>query len=71
MASKRGIRRRRCAGKHRYDDAAHAARDAAALTRKEHAPISHYRCSHCGQIHVGHTPRRIEPAKRPKPEYRP
>jgi hypothetical protein len=35
MASKRGIRRRRCTGKKRYETAWHAAFDAAALRRKE------------------------------------
>lgn len=68
MASKRGIRRRRCVGKHRYDDAALAARDAADLSRKERAHVSHYRCPHCGGIHVGHTPRRNAPAAGPKPK---
>jgi hypothetical protein len=68
MASKRGIRRRRCIGKRRYKDAARAARDAAALSRKERAPVSHYRFPHYGGIHVGHMPRRLEPVKGPKQE---
>jgi rubrerythrin len=66
MASKRGIRRRRCLGKHRYQDPAHAARDAADLSRKERAPVSHYRCPHCGFIHVGHTPAKTKPAPKPR-----
>jgi hypothetical protein len=56
MASKRGMRRRRCTGKKNYLSAAQAAFDAAAVTRREGKPVEAYRCAHCGGIHVGHRP---------------
>lgn len=65
MASKRGIRRRRCTGKQTYQTPAHAAHDAAALSRKENAAIEAYRCPHCGGIHVGHRPLWRAPAPAP------
>ena len=65
MASKRGIRRRRCTGKKDYPTAHQAANDAAALSRKERDTIEAYRCGHCGGIHVGHRPRWQEPAPAP------
>jgi hypothetical protein len=58
MASKRGMRRRRCTGKKSYLSAAHAAFDAAAVTRRDRGkPVEAYRCPNCGGIHVGHRPR--------------
>jgi hypothetical protein len=61
MSSKRGMRRRRCTGKRRYETAAHAAFDAAALSRQQREHLEPYRCPHCGGIHVGHVPR-VRPA---------
>jgi hypothetical protein len=58
MASKRGMRRRRCTGKKTYVSPAHAAFDAAAVSRRDGGkPVEAYRCGNCGGIHVGHRPR--------------
>jgi rubrerythrin len=66
MASKRGMRRRRCIGKKRYATAREAARDAADLRRRQRrGDIDVYRCPHCGGIHVGHTPHRVAPSPAP------
>jgi hypothetical protein len=63
VASKRGIRRRRCTGKKKSATAQEAARDAADMRRKQKRDdISDFRCPDCGGIHVGHTPRRVKPA---------
>jgi dissimilatory sulfite reductase (desulfoviridin) alpha/beta subunit len=66
MASKRGMRRRRCVGKKRYRTACEAACDAAALRRKQgRSDIDVYQCPHCGGIHVGHRPRVVAPSPTP------
>jgi hypothetical protein len=65
MASKRGIRRRRCVGKKRYESARHAAFDAAVLSRQQRERLEAYRCPHCGGIHVGHVPHLATPAPAP------
>jgi hypothetical protein len=63
MASKRGMRRRRCIGKKNYATAQEAARDAADMRRKQKRDdIDDFRCPNCGGIHVGHTPHRVKPA---------
>lgn len=54
MASKRGIRRRACAGKRR-----HATKQAASahwfkLHLKDAEPMTVYRCKFCRGWHVGH-----------------
>ncbi|MGH2615671.1 MAG: hypothetical protein ACRDJC_10565 [Thermomicrobiales bacterium] len=64
MASKRGVRRRRCAGKHDYLTPALALRDAARLSREQWMEIEAYRCPNCGGIHVGHVPHLVAPAPR-------
>lgn len=62
MASKRGQRRRRCAGKRKYESLADALRDAADMRRKQgRNDIAAFNCWNCGGIHVGHTPKRTEP----------
>jgi hypothetical protein len=67
MASKRGLRRRRCIGTKRYETAGAAAFDAAALRRKQRrSDIDVYRCPHCGGIHEGHTPQVVAPAPPPR-----
>jgi hypothetical protein len=65
MASKRGMRRRRCVGKKRCATAREAARDAADLRRQRRGDIDVYRCPHCSGIHVGHTPHRVAPSPAP------
>lgn len=65
MASKRGIRRRRCVGKKRYETAKQAAFDAAVLSRQQRERLEAYRCPHCGGIHVGHVPHNVAPAPPP------
>jgi hypothetical protein len=66
MASKRGMRRRRCIGKKNYETARHAAYDVAVLRRKQRrSDIDVYRCPHCGGIHVGHRPHAVAPSPAP------
>ena len=65
MASKRGVRRRRCTGKKNYDSARDAAHDAAQLSRLQREQLEAYRCSNCGGIHVGHRPQWQAPSPAP------
>ena len=57
MASKRGIRRRRCTGTKDVATVRQAARDVAALSRREMDVIEAYRCPNGGEIPVGNRPR--------------
>jgi hypothetical protein len=62
MASKRGMRRRRCNGKRQYETVALAEVDAARLRRAHRTAVDVYRCPNCGGIHVGHRPHVVAPS---------
>lgn len=62
MASKRGLRRRSCAGKRTYETVENAIRVARRMrSQQKRGDIDAYRCPHCGGIHVGHRPKRHAP----------
>lgn len=56
MSSKRGQRRRACAGKKVYASVAHAWADARALAQRTGWAADAYVCPNCGAVHVGHRP---------------
>jgi len=53
MASKRGIRRKACEGKKRYESAEDAQNAMRGARRRGHI-VTPYRCKFCGGIHIGH-----------------
>jgi hypothetical protein len=59
MASKRRLRRKSCAAKHRYPTLDAALRDARDIGRKQGGRLNAYGCHFCGGFHVGHTPARV------------
>lgn len=56
MASLRGVRRRVCGKKVKYETAADATRAAKLVSSKTGEWFRAYPCSWCGQYHIGHPP---------------
>ena len=59
-ASKRGVRRRSCERKRKYEEEGEARAHAQILRLKGQGELHHYRCSQCGFWHVGHVPGAIK-----------
>lgn len=60
MGSKRRLRRKACTGKRQYLTHAEANVAAHNTARTFQQRIGAYKCTYCGNYHVGHTPRAIK-----------